>query len=141
MLVLDTDHVCLLQHADSPLAGRIRARLAASAEREVVTTIVTAEEQLRGWLGVISTAKRPDQLAAAYARLGQLLENYRRVPLLDFDTAAADEYTSLLKRRLRVPTMDLRIAAITMAHRGTLLTRNRKDFARIPGLDIEDWTL
>jgi len=42
--------------------------------------------------------------------------------------------------RLRIGTMDLRIAAITLAYGATLVTRNVQDFQRIPGLVIEDWT-
>ena len=37
-------------------------------------------------------------------------------------------------------TMDLKIAAITIANDATLLTRNVVDFQRIPNLRIEDWT-
>jgi len=37
--------------------------------------------------------------------------------------------------------MDLRIAAISLANGLILLTRNLSDFAVIPGLVIEDWTV
>jgi tRNA(fMet)-specific endonuclease VapC len=36
--------------------------------------------------------------------------------------------------------MDLKIAAIVLAHDATLLTRNQKDFSQIQGLKIEDWS-
>jgi tRNA(fMet)-specific endonuclease VapC len=36
--------------------------------------------------------------------------------------------------------MDLKIAAIALAHNATVLTRNVKDFKLVPGLRIEDWT-
>jgi tRNA(fMet)-specific endonuclease VapC len=34
---------------------------------------------------------------------------------------------------------DLLIATITIAHNGTLVTRNRKEFSRIPNLKTEMW--
>jgi tRNA(fMet)-specific endonuclease VapC len=37
--------------------------------------------------------------------------------------------------------MDLRIASIAIANQMTLLTRNRVDFERVPGLMFEDWTV
>jgi predicted nucleic acid-binding protein len=37
--------------------------------------------------------------------------------------------------------MDLRIAAIALAHGLTVLTRNVVDFAAVPALLVEDWTL
>jgi tRNA(fMet)-specific endonuclease VapC len=35
--------------------------------------------------------------------------------------------------------MDLKIASIALAHDATLLTRNTRDFAQVPGLRIENW--
>jgi tRNA(fMet)-specific endonuclease VapC len=36
--------------------------------------------------------------------------------------------------------MDLWIAAIALTNSMTVLTRNRVDFERVPGLTVEDWT-
>ena len=35
--------------------------------------------------------------------------------------------------------MDLRIACIVKEHDAVLLTRNTKDFERVPGLKFENW--
>jgi hypothetical protein len=50
-LVLDTDHVSELGYG-TPVGLRLRDRLLASGE-DTATTIVTVEEQLRGWLAEI----------------------------------------------------------------------------------------
>ena len=42
----------------------------------------------------------------------------------------------LAKRRIRIGTQDLKIAAVTLAHDATLLTRNTGDFAEVPGIEV-----
>jgi tRNA(fMet)-specific endonuclease VapC len=60
--------------------------------------------------------------------------------VLPFDGAAATVYDGLLAQRIRVGTMDLRIAAIALSRGSIVLTRNLRDFGRVPGLTTEDWT-
>lgn len=59
--------------------------------------------------------------------------------VLPFDRAASERYANLRNRRIRIGSMDLRIAAIAIAHGGTLLSRNLRDFDQIPELRVEDW--
>jgi tRNA(fMet)-specific endonuclease VapC len=54
---------------------------------------------------------------------------------------AAERFHALWIMRLRIGTMDLKIAATALANDATLLTRNTSDFGRIPGLRIEDWSV
>ena len=56
-----------------------------------------------------------------------------------FNAAAAARSIALRKSRLRIGTMDLKIASIAIAHDATLLTRNTVDFAKAPGLRFENW--
>jgi len=48
-------------------------------------------------------------------------------------------YKTFKAQKIRVGTQDLRIAAIVLAQNGILLTRNRQDFEKVPGLLIQDW--
>jgi tRNA(fMet)-specific endonuclease VapC len=49
-------------------------------------------------------------------------------------------FDSLRDQRVRIATMDLRIAAIARSRNLMLLTRNVCDFDRVPGLVTADWT-
>ena len=46
---------------------------------------------------------------------------------------------SLQKRGIRVPTIDLLIAATAMSYDFTVVTHNQKHFRLVPALRIEDW--
>jgi len=50
-------------------------------------------------------------------------------------------YETLRRQKIRIGTQDLRIAAIVLAVKGILVTRNWKDFAKVPDLTLEDWSI
>ncbi len=56
MVILDTDHVSLLERVDSPEAQRLSARLERLSGEEMATTIISYEEQTRGWLSILAQA-------------------------------------------------------------------------------------
>ncbi|MCP3957318.1 MAG: type II toxin-antitoxin system VapC family toxin [bacterium] len=136
LYVLDTDHVTLHQRDHSTL----HSRMAALRPRDLAVTIVTVEEQLRGWLKLIRRATSRERQVAAYRGLRIALEYFSSVPLLDFDPVAAVRFEELREQKIRIGTRDLRIAATVLAVKGILLTRNQRDFDRVPGLAIEDWS-
>jgi tRNA(fMet)-specific endonuclease VapC len=138
MLVLDTDVLTLIQNGD-PAATRVQTRIAASGRIPFVTT-VTLEEQLRGRLAECARANAPDQYAIAAQRLRATFENYIGRNLLDFDDRAATGFKRLKQLKVRIGTMDLRIAAVVLANAATLVSRNLRDFRQVPDLRVEDWT-
>jgi tRNA(fMet)-specific endonuclease VapC len=140
MVVLDTDHVSLLDKADSPEGIRLRDRLEAVPPDARFVTIISYEEQTRGWLARVSRARKPRERVEAYARLKRHLDGYRSIAVLPFDEAANHRFEELEIQKLHIGTQDLRIAAICLAHNATLLTRNLRDFKKVPGLKAEDWT-
>lgn len=60
--------------------------------------------------------------------------------MLDFDEPAAAQFGQLRRARIRLGSMDLKIAAIALSQEALLLSRNLRDFQRVPGLRVEDWT-
>jgi tRNA(fMet)-specific endonuclease VapC len=116
-------------------------RIAEHEPAEVATTIITMTEQLRGRLAEINRARDEQSLVVAYARLDRTRDYYCSALILPFDTASAAIFRLLIAQRLRVGTQDLRIAAITLANDAILVTSNRRDFDRVPGLRIEDWAI
>jgi len=77
-----------------------------------------------------------------YTKLQETLTYFTQIQVLSFDEAAAIEFRQLhQQQRIRVGTQDLRIAAIALANGCTIVTRNQRDFERIPGLTIEDWSV
>lgn len=141
MIILDTDHVSFLEWGNGVEAVRIRSHLQQITEEMVATTIISFEEQTRGWLAYVAKSRTVVQQVEAYRRLRKHLDVYRGIYVLDFDENAAMRYQQRRTPRIRVGTMDLRIAAIALTHDALLLSRNLVDFAKVPGLRIEDWTI
>ncbi len=133
--LLDTDHVSLDQRGH-PI---VRARVQAAGSAQVAVSIITVEEQLRGWLAAIRAATTPEARATAYQRLRMAVEYFASFAVVDY-TAQADALVSdLRKQGVRIGTQDLRIAAIALVQGATVVTSNTHDFAQVPGLAIEDW--
>jgi tRNA(fMet)-specific endonuclease VapC len=141
MYVLDTDLLTLLENPLGVAARRLRARLDAVIEEPVVTTVISYEEQTRGWFAFLAKARTVGGEVDAYYRLLRHLENYRSMDVIAFDDRAAVEYQRLRSLRIRLGTMDLKIGAVCLANRATVLTRNVTDFRKVPGLTVEDWTV
>ncbi len=139
--VLDTDILSLLAQKGSREGANIRRRLVELPPGDTVaTTIVNYEEQIRGWMALLRSAKSTSAELFAYRRLLEHLTTFRTLNVMPYESAAAEINRNLRARRIRVGTMDLKIAAIVLASDATLITRNTTDFARIPNLRIEDWS-
>lgn len=139
MIILDTDILSLLDAETGEAYENLLNRLNLPENDEVATTIVSFEEQMRGWLAVLSRARRPEELVRAYDKLHRMLRAYQRRPVLDFDQSAARIFGSM-RISVRIGTMDLRIASIALTHDALLISRNLEDFRQIPSLRVEDWT-
>ncbi|MDJ0619508.1 MAG: type II toxin-antitoxin system VapC family toxin [Calothrix sp. MO_192.B10] len=135
--ILDTDSVSLFQNGHPNISKRISA----ISPENIAVTIVTFEEQVRGRFNVIRKVDSADKLVIAYSRLQATYNFFKSINLIGFSQEAANCYTELLRQKIRIGTQDLRIASIVIANDGILVTRNQRDFSRVPGLQFEDWTI
>ena len=137
MLILDTDHLSILDR-DTIEAFNLGRRLASIPPEEVAVTIITYEEQLRGWFAVVAQARTTPQQVETYRKLRRFISQFSRINLIDYDVEAASQFERIRQAKVRVGTKDLRIAAICLANNATLLSRNLQHFQQVPGLEVED---
>ena len=69
MILLDTDHLSLLQYQTNPRCQELTARMNASTDQQIGTTIISVEEQWRGWFAVIARTKAVRRQVKAYQEL------------------------------------------------------------------------
>ena len=116
MLILDTDHLSLVDK-DTMAPFNIGRRLAAVPPGEVAGSIITCEEQMRGWLSYVAQANNSVRQVEAYQKLRLFVERCHQIPLIDYDTAASVEFQRLRQEGVRIGTMDLKIAATCLVRR------------------------
>jgi tRNA(fMet)-specific endonuclease VapC len=135
--ILDTDHVSLWQR-EHP---QVKQRVSGVELANFAVTMITVEEQLRGRLDSIRRAASEPTIARTYANLKETYLFFLNLNLLDFDNRAYSRFMELRQQGIRIGTQDLRIAAIALSVGGIVVTRNRRDFERVPGLPIGDWSI
>lgn len=139
MYFFDTDHMSLLDLGGAE-GERIKARLRNVPPDDVAVTIISYEEQTRGWLARIAQMRTPEREIGVYNELKRQLNNYCRIAVVEYDAAAVGIFKRLRQEGIRIGTMDLKIAALALAHNATVLTRNTRHFAKVPNLKHEDWS-
>lgn len=128
--LLDTD-ICIDYLRGSNVV--IRDRLLACSPNDVCLCSVVKAELLFG-------AHNSQKVAANLRRLSDFFEPFQSVP---FDDGAAEVYGSLRSHLRRegteIGSNDLMIAAIAVGLGLTLVTHNRGEFERVPGLRMVEW--
>jgi tRNA(fMet)-specific endonuclease VapC len=133
--LFDTDHLTLYQHGH-PLVVR---RLKSQPPRAVGISVVTVEETLRGRLAKLARAGDGPARIRQYTLLEEAFLDFAQFPVIPYDQPVEDEFQRL--RAVRIGTQDRKIAATALANQLTLVTANRRDFARVPELMLEDWSV
>jgi tRNA(fMet)-specific endonuclease VapC len=139
-VVLDTDHLSVLEWEEQPACDRLLARLDQLAPDDTATSIISFQEQVLGWLAYLNRARKPEQIVVAYLKLETIWRFFLRMNVLSFSSEAQVCFADLRRQCPRLQALDLRIASIALTTHATLLSRNLHDFRRVPGLTVEDWT-
>lgn len=95
---------------------------------------------MRGWLSYIAASRTTSRQVDGYSRLNRMILSFDQQEILDFDAKAARIFDELKRGRVRIGPMDLKIAAIALERGALLVSRNLRDFRRVPNLRVEDWT-
>lgn len=135
IFLLDTDMLSL--HQRSQL--RVIAAVDSHATDQLCVSTVTLEEQIGGWSALARSAKAPLAREHASMLLASLVVSWNRFAITPMTVSAWARFESLVSAKLNVKRNDLRIAAIAQELEATVVTRNLRDFGRVPGLKIEDW--
>jgi tRNA(fMet)-specific endonuclease VapC len=117
-----------------------RAAIVPTAEQAV--PIIVIEEIVRGRLASIrrsEAGKGNLSIERSYELFKLTVEKFQGLQLLSYTSQAESVFQQWRQQKLRLPTHDLRIAAICVVHSATLISRNRRDFENVPGLALEFW--
>lgn len=130
MFFLDTNVCIEFLRGRLPNAYRL---LKQSDPRMFAIPSIVAAELLVG-------AEKSSRRAENVRLVEQFLLPFESVP---FDEKCARAYAcvraELESNGQQIGPLDQLIAATAIAHQATLVTRNVREFARIPGLRLEDW--
>lgn len=138
--LLDTDPLSILQRQMGEDYNNLARRMAQHPLSDFAISIVTFHEQMLGSHAYINRARTLNEVVKGYEIMAQIVSDFKVLPIASFDAGAATEYAELEFQRIQLAKMDARIAAIALSHKLTLLTRNHRDFGKVAGLVIEDWT-
>lgn len=121
--LLDADCAIYATTAQIPVLGE---RLAECEPGEIALSAISYAEIVLG----MEQGKPPTPEA-----LAAMIEV---VPILPFDDAAAKAYGRMQFKRAR---FDRLLAAHALSLDATVITNNEADFAYVPGLKVENWTM
>ena len=127
--LLDTNTLIYAQKRQGQCLQRIEAHPA----QALVWSVVSMQELVYG----MAKSAHPQRMQAYLKALKRLYA------VLDYNARIAEAAGALRAQLERAGTpigpYDLQIAATALVHGLTVVTRNVREFARVPGLLVEDW--
>ena len=95
---------------------------------------------MRGALNLIQRGRDKAGSPAAHEFLKRLMFHLCDYRIHPYGEQAAQVYMSFSAKTRLVGSQDCRVAASAIASGMIVITVNRKDFSRIPGVQFEDWS-
>lgn len=135
--ILDTNHYREFERGS--VKGEVIKHKLIKLDALAGITVATAEEVVRGRLARIQPHQQVDRGVESYGQFKDSLEGFANIMILPWTSAAADIFDLMVFQRLRIGTMDLRIASMALVYDAVILTRNLVDFEKVPGLQVENW--
>ena len=139
--LLDTDHLSIIQRQTGQDYLNLSTRMSQYPLSDFAVSTVTFHEHIIGSHTYINRARNVDEMVKGYEMMTRLIHDFKVLPLISFDADAAKALVEIQPQRIKLGKMDSRIAAIALSRGLILLTRNRRDFSKVTGLVIEDWTV
>lgn len=136
LYLLDTDHLSLYQTGHPAVLLNVLRHVTDT----LAISVITVEEQLTGWQRALRLARDDARRAEVYRRMALTVESLTGWRVLPFTATAMAGHVGLVRRRLNVGSNDLKIAALALEVGATVVTRNLRDFGRVAGLPLEDWS-
>lgn len=138
MQILDTDILTHYFFGKEPVVSKVNRELGTG---HVAITIATKAEILRGRFEFLLKANEPKQFIRAQDQILETEKNLHRFPILLITDEAIRHFQQLARQKSvrKIGRADLLIACISLANNATLITRNTRDFTKVPNLKTADW--
>lgn len=131
MLIVDSNTISYYFRGDPQVVPRLQALSPA----EVCVPAIVTYELRYGLMRLPAEAARP--------RLEALEKLLLPLQVLAFDAACAEQAavirSALERQGTPIGPHDVLIAATALRHQARLVTRNEREFARVPGLQVVNW--
>jgi tRNA(fMet)-specific endonuclease VapC len=137
LYLFDTDSITHYQIGN---AGLVQNMLRHSGDTFAVS-VISIEEQMLGWFSALRQTRDDRRREVFYDQVANAVELLAGWQILEYPLAAMNRHAAFSRQRLNVGSNDLKIAAIALEFGATVVTRNLRDFRRIPGVVVEDWVV
>jgi tRNA(fMet)-specific endonuclease VapC len=137
LYIFDTDSITHYQLGNALLLRNMMRHLG----HTFAISVITVEEQLVGWQRALRQAKDDRRREAIYEQMARAVEFLAGWRVFAYPVSAMNRHAAFMRQRLNVGSNDVKIAAIALEYGATVVTRNLRDFRRIPGIVAEDWVI